>query len=134
MVVVKNVVRVSPELSVKYLVDIGLSTAWPLLLSHVQSPGNGSPFVVICALISGAAAGAGVAPGDSCPTADELKPGVLPDGLAEGLAVAVTAPATSSFSAAFIAAVSLLSASRAARAAFTSFSSSFTRFTKASIF
>src|SRR5271157_1683620 len=43
---------------VKYLVVIGKSTTRPLLLSQVQSPGNGASLVVTSALISGGAGAA----------------------------------------------------------------------------
>src|ERR1035441_1031495 len=89
---------------------MGLSDAWPLLLSHVQSPSNGSPFVVVCALISFGAGAVAAAGAGSCPAVGELNPGVAEVGVTPVLAGTAPLPATSAFSAAFSAAVSLLSA------------------------
>src|ERR1700722_8955115 len=108
---------------VKYLVALGLSDAWPLLFSQVQSPSKGSPFVVVCALISLGAGALAVVGAGSCPAVDELKPGVAEVGVTPVLAGTAPLPATSAFSAAFKAAVSLLSTNAAVFATFTSFSS-----------
>src|SRR5579863_9188605 len=110
---------------------MGLSDACPLLFSHVQSPSKGSPFVVVCALISLGAGALAAAGAGSWPAVDELNPGE--DGVAPLLAGTAPPPATSAFSASFNAAVSLLSANDAALACFTSTSNSSMRRFSASI-
>src|ERR1700728_3611220 len=96
---------------------MGLSTACPLLFSHVQSPGKASPLVVTWASISGAGGSAGAAGAAACK--DEDMPAV---GGFTAFTTALPFPAINSFSAADRAAALLLLAAAPALSSLISFS------------